>query len=505
MLEHKARSVETSKTNYVNPVAGVSLRPDDPFAKKLSSIATQTQNVLIKVTVPKRTGRKRQRGSDEPFVESAEISIHSKDVTASELLRRLRENENSYSLQAVGIIQDTHRFSDLPDFQVAAGDVPVMRELRDHAMEPDYDKLKAFNINFNPDINSSSVFPGPPSFLKSGQAALISSKSKTGEPDYGDSQHAVPDESAGKPSKQLTAAGPSSASKGKSFTEQSLSLADELPQAPPPSLPKRIGGDVKPIIAALEEIFKERPIVLSRAFHILRPGHTPHSLRAAIPHVGYYMKSGPWARTIAKYGVDPRSDPALRKYQTITISTKGIATADVPNERACEPSKAHIFDGTRIGKNGNVWQLCDLTDPTLQHIVQTAEIRDECEIEQWGWYHNGTIAKIRVILRDKMMRIAKGEEPLPEEDYMALATLLPSHVKGVTDCEASLFEGKVHLRVMCTAIARDAVYRSKEAANGDSSKGGDVDSPGAEVDETVEGVGYGGEDGYWGDENGVDG
>jgi general transcription factor 3C polypeptide 5 (transcription factor C subunit 1) len=506
VLEHKARSVDTAKTNYVNPVAGVCLRPDDPFAKKLSSTATQTQNVLIKVTVPKRTGRKRKRGSDEPFSESADISTYGKDVTAPELLQRLRDNEDSYSLQAVGIIQDTHRFSDLPDFQVSADDVPVMRELRAHAMEPDYDKLKAFNISFNPEINSSSVFPGPPSFLKSGQAALISAKTKTGEHDYSDSQKPNSPKPAEEPPSQPAATRPASAYKCKTLTEQSVSLAEELPRGPSPSLPKQMGGTVKPAMDALEEIFKERSIVSVRTFNSLHPGHTPNSLKAAIPHIGYYMNAGPWARTIAKFGVDPRQDPSMRAYQTIIISAKGIATADTAAERVCEAAKTHVFDGTRIATSGNSsWQLCDLTDPTLQHIVQTDDIRAECELEQWGWYHNGTIAKIRVILRDKMMRIANNQEQVPDEGYMALATQLPNHIKEVSDCDASLFGDKIHLRTMCSAIARDAVYRNRETTNGYSSNRGDLESPSADVDERVDGTDYGGGDGYWGDENGPSG
>ena len=501
MLEHRARSVETPKTNYVNPVAGVCLRPDDPFAKKLSSTATQTQNVLIKVTVPKIPRRKRKRGSDEPFSESAAIS---QDVTATELLQRLRDNEDSYSLQAVGIIQDTHRFSDLPDFQVSADDVPVMQELRAHAMEPDYDKLKAFNISFNPEISSSSVFPGPPSFLKSGHAALISAKTRTGGHDYDDSQQPNPPKPAEDPPSQPAATRPASFYKGKTLTELSVSLAGELPREPSPSLPKQMWGTVKPAMDALEEIFKERSIVSVRTFNSLHPGHTSNSLRAAIPHIGYYMNAGPWARTIAKFGIDPRQDPSTRVCQTILVSPKGIATVDAPAERVCEASKTHIFDGTRIATSGNSsWQLCDLTDPTLQHIIQTDDIRTDCELEQWGWYHNGTIAKIRVILRDKMMRIANSQDPVPEEDYMALATLLPNHIKDVSECDASLFGDRMHLRTMCSAIARDAVYRNRETMNGYSSNRGDLESPSADVDEGADGAEYGGGNGYWGDENGA--
>src|SRR5262249_19518210 len=44
-----------------------SLRPDDPFAKTVPAGPVSTGNVLLKITVPKMTGRKRKRGSDEQF------------------------------------------------------------------------------------------------------------------------------------------------------------------------------------------------------------------------------------------------------------------------------------------------------------------------------------------------------------------------------------------------------------------------------------------------------
>ena len=86
------------------------MRPNDPLAKKLSSTGTETQNVLIKVTIPKKTGRKRKRGSNDAFVQILPAEQPSDSITASELLQRLRDNADQHSVQAVGMIQDTHRF-----------------------------------------------------------------------------------------------------------------------------------------------------------------------------------------------------------------------------------------------------------------------------------------------------------------------------------------------------------------------------------------------------------
>ena len=480
VLEHEIQTGRALNPKHVNPVAGVSLRPDDPFAKKLSSTASTTQNVLIRVTVPKRTGRKRKRGSDDPFTDSSDLSSHSDSITAPELLQRLRDNEHSYSVQAVGIIQDTHRFPDLPDFQVCASDIPIMRELRNHAMEPNYGTLKAFNMNFESDVNGTTSFPGPPSFLRSaGQMEFVESKELR-------LQKPKPSKPPPDPSRR------ESAYAGKTFMEQSISLeTNDVPQGPSESLTKQMGGLVKPAIDALEEVFKARPIVSVRAFDCLEPGHTRNSLRAAIPHVGYYMNSGPWAHCIAKYGIDPRKDPAMRKYQTVRISYKGMSTASIPEERRRERSKAHIFDGSGLAIVSGIWQLCDLADSTLQHIVNTDQIRSDSELEQWGWYHNGTAAKIRVILRDKMLRLVNAEAALPEEDYMAIARL-PNIITDTVGYGVSVYENNRDLQAMCSAIAKDAVYRDRDASAADkkSMTSGDAGRASAEPSERVEGVEY---------------
>jgi general transcription factor 3C polypeptide 5 (transcription factor C subunit 1) len=453
VIENEVQAVKARRANHVEPVAGVSLRPNDPFVKKLSSTAVSTQNVLIKVTVPKRTGRKRKRGSDGPFEGSLNQESNDRSsITAQELLQRLRDNEGNYDIQLVGIIKDTHRFSGLPDFQVRADDVPIMRELRDHAMQPDYDRLKAFNINFNPDINASALFPGPPSFLRSAGLA-------------GKREEAKPSRSMPKqPTFQSQVARRDGGSRANRYWEQDTSLqVEELPTEPPDDLPKKT-DTVKSVVNALKEAFKDRPIVSVRAFHSMQAGHTTHALRSAVPYVGYYMHTGPWARTIAKYGIDPRKDPAMRKYQTIAISNKRMSTANIPAERRVPASKAHIFDGTLIGAVSNLWQLCDLTDPILERVINTESIRSECELEQWGWYHNGTVSKLRALTREKMVRIVNSEAALPEEDYKLLAAL-PDHIKDVTDHQAGGFDGdKSHLRPVAQQIVRDAVYRVRGTA-----------------------------------------
>lgn len=118
----------------------------------------------MKVTVPKRTGRKRKRGSDAPF-EPSEREPENSNVIAPDLLQRLRDNNGNYTIEAVGMLRETHRFRTLADFQLRNSDLPIMRELRNHVMTTDYNRLKDFGINLDKNVPMGTAFPGPPQFV----------------------------------------------------------------------------------------------------------------------------------------------------------------------------------------------------------------------------------------------------------------------------------------------------------------------------------------------------
>lgn len=96
---------------------GLSLRPNDPIAQKIVSREVPVQNVLVRVSMPKRTGRRRKRGSDEAFAfpddhnhEPQAQQFAPRPLTAPQLLARVRDNVGKYTVQPVGHIKETHRF-----------------------------------------------------------------------------------------------------------------------------------------------------------------------------------------------------------------------------------------------------------------------------------------------------------------------------------------------------------------------------------------------------------
>ena len=92
--------------------------------RPLTSHNAATRNVVVKITVPKRTGRKRKRGSDGPFEgtvhlsNGGEITSHPQGDICSHsrldeprlLRRKLSDNVGKYTVEPIGVIKNTHRY-----------------------------------------------------------------------------------------------------------------------------------------------------------------------------------------------------------------------------------------------------------------------------------------------------------------------------------------------------------------------------------------------------------
>jgi general transcription factor 3C polypeptide 5 (transcription factor C subunit 1) len=78
---------------------------------------------VLKVTVPKRTGRKRKRGTDGPWEGEIQQAAGGQDALASAevlsrdrldnprlLRRKLQDNVGTYTVEPIGVINNTHRY-----------------------------------------------------------------------------------------------------------------------------------------------------------------------------------------------------------------------------------------------------------------------------------------------------------------------------------------------------------------------------------------------------------
>jgi len=146
-------------------------------------------------------------------------------------------------------------------------------------------------------------------------------------------------------------------------------------------------------------------------------------IRQAAVYCGYFFETGPWREALVAWGVDPRTDPKYRFYQTVSfLSYKSTGVRkhfkrfdehvrNLANYSPKDLRMQHKFDGVHVSHTGNLFQFCDITDPLIHRILHTNDIRSTPSPTSQGWYHVGTWAKATVILKHKMNTILVGEKP----------------------------------------------------------------------------------------------
>ncbi|MCJ1443343.1 MAG: tau 95 subunit of transcription factor TFIIIC [Stictis urceolatum] len=110
--------------------ASLYLRRDDPMTVPITSANVATDNLLLEISVPKLTGRKRKRGSDGPFQEyPSEQNETSPDEGPRNLLKRLSKSSDQVDIRTIGPIAHTHRFRSMPDFAYSTSKQKYMEQI----------------------------------------------------------------------------------------------------------------------------------------------------------------------------------------------------------------------------------------------------------------------------------------------------------------------------------------------------------------------------------------
>lgn len=168
----------------------------------------------------------------------------------------------------------------------------------------------------------------------------------------------------------------------------------------------------KKCVDHLRELFTQRPIWTRRALFNHFPKNLQSLVRFSMVHVAYMWRAGPWRDTCVVYGLDPRSSPDYRKFQSVffQVETEKSAAGKV----AARKKNSHVFDGKYLVRDGRCFQLCDVSDPLLKRLVDTEKIRKACDPVD-GWYRASTIHKIKAIMRGKIRALAEGIVPADSE------------------------------------------------------------------------------------------
>jgi len=204
---------------------------------------------------------------------------------------------------------------------------------------------------------------------------------------------------------------------------------------------------------------------------------------------------------LVKLGVDPRVDSECRQYQTLNFKivikdgTNAWSDGRVKYLRSLKGKQetvdktSHLFNGLKVVADGKVWQICDITDPLLREIIDSDPPVETCDVssdscdtvhcmermltgQQFkadGWFYNVQLAKVHVIMRDKIMLLMSGITPV-DIDY-GLLSKMPNfideknaHLAVFSKNEASIkeIELAMHIRSMAKHRKDPAKFQEDE-------------------------------------------
>lgn len=175
---------------------------------------------------------------------------------------------------------------------------------------------------------------------------------------------------------------------------------DVIPTGPVGDLPPfaLLEPAMQRLVESAKQLLEERPIWTRRALHnsvSIEDWNIVgvNSAKYLYQYVGYMFGSGPWRDAVVKFGVDPRSDPSFRIYQTMMFMLENEPNDNRLNKlkdsrTRRDRSKAvnasvrdsHMFDGRSVSLDGKVWQVCDITDKLICNMLSNAPVRDKCHV-----------------------------------------------------------------------------------------------------------------------------
>jgi general transcription factor 3C polypeptide 5 (transcription factor C subunit 1) len=119
----------------------ISLRPDDPFAQTTSGRLARSRDILVSVKIPKRTGRKRKRGSDEPF------EPHSEFDRGKDVFKAIRDGGDKVVWNTVGRFKESWRSRALIGFQYSTASNDMFQLIEKTLLSSNLADIKQFSLS----------------------------------------------------------------------------------------------------------------------------------------------------------------------------------------------------------------------------------------------------------------------------------------------------------------------------------------------------------------------
>lgn len=160
----------------------------------------------------------------------------------------------------------------------------------------------------------------------------------------------------------------------------------EIPTKPRPTLgpEESLPTYERDILRQLRKLYDKHPIYTRRKLLNMLDDTSGASFRNALQYVAYLFKAGPWKDCYIKLGVDPRTDPKYRVYQSLAVrlpNQKVVYKAKRKSDKKIfRERRSHVFDGKSVELDNNHWALIDISEPLLKKLITNAIPRTTCEV-----------------------------------------------------------------------------------------------------------------------------
>lgn len=390
------------------------------FHHPIQSATNTREKILLKVSVPKKN-----------------LPQDFQDMPLKDILKHNETQGGRYTMEPVGIINQTYSFKGMNDFQVNTKHNKVVNEINDNLVGVlNYDQLKTY---FDP-----KKFINNDDFKDPGE--------------YDNKDHQLPPPPVLSPIKypfdyqyeknpiSITVKDPKSGDLKVISKKATVKLHtfmvdfrdESFPERPSDELiknfellgqsnltPSTYNYDLFGCIRWLITLFDVKPIWLRKHIEDLVPDDFRRVLKQALPYVTYIFKNGPWRFCNVKYGVNPKLNQKYWIYQSeyfrlSNISIKDVAeisgekvvskTVALNNNNDLKISSELIFLGIKLPSTVT-FQIGDISDVDVAEIIEQAGsdmFRDTIDFQD-GWVQKQVIEPIRRVVKYKLNQLVKNQ------------------------------------------------------------------------------------------------
>lgn len=396
------------------------LRPDDPYLHPIHSEVSTSENLLVKIRLPK-----------------GELSKYNGDLQLA-----IRANKESYQFEPIAVLNKNFRFREIADFQMNVARNELLQLTTDTFYGNDFHKLKQYRqLLAERDLYDTSGKLDLPPFLSFSKIKVPFSynftnnkgtlvKSEDGTMRLVNTKQPVKVNTTFVPWDAPAPVRPSPdliryvEEARKNVQEQ---LSDN--QIAASVIKNSASFQLVECIRLLELKFDEKPIWLRRHLYSIIPINWRNSFRYALAYVSYSTRMGPWKQSYIKFGVDPKSSDIYALYQTerfrVHTASKRNDYDDVDedddnqgDDLVTDPllvDKSSVrelpsdfkFNGRNIPTISS-FQLCDIEDPQLMELISPENLVSELS-ERDGWYNPVSLCRLRLIMKYKLRSLVSRD------------------------------------------------------------------------------------------------